>query len=57
MCTKQEVDEALQVLRDNNRVTAVPEIAMDGGTMIPVDGIPRTPEEICEMAERLKKRS
>lgn len=54
MRTKEELEKAIQLLKDHDRDVEATEISIEDGTVIPVDGIPRTPKEILEMADRLK---
>ncbi len=53
MSTERTLDRALQVLRDNGRDVEPAMTSLEGGMVIPIDGIPRTVDEVQKMAERL----
>ncbi len=57
MCTKEQLERAIQVLKAHGRDVAATEISLEDGFVIPVDGIPRTPKEICEISDRLHESS
>ncbi len=43
MRTREELERAIQLLKDHDRDVEATEISIDDGTVIPVDGTPEPP--------------